>query len=94
MLDITLRGIDQQLADRIKAHARDKDLTLNEAIIQLLRQATGLEATTQSMREIGQDIASLTGTFSGDETRAFREALTALESVHPDDLLRRSSTGK
>lgn len=87
MLDYLIRGVDDELAERIKAYAREQGLTLNEAMLRLLRRATGLDDGGEQA-PLQQDIAALSGTFSSEETRAFREALSAFEAVDPDALLR------
>ena len=76
-----LRGIDGELAERIKTIARDRKWALNDVILHLLRQALGLTEEDISSRGMRGDIATLGGTWAADEAAAFREALTKGKSV-------------
>ncbi|KAA2284229.1 hypothetical protein [Arenimonas fontis] len=82
MADFLLRDIDERVAERIKEIARQKGWPLNDVILLLLKQALGL-VEPEPPPEPG-DIARLTGAWSDDETRAFAEAMAALNSL-PDD---------
>ncbi|HLS83802.1 MAG TPA: hypothetical protein VK016_03975 [Arenimonas sp.] len=82
MADFLLRDIDERVAERIKEIARQKGWPLNDVILMLLKQALGL-VEPEPAPEPG-DIARLTGAWSDDETKAFAEAMDALNSL-PDD---------
>lgn len=82
MPDFLVRDIDAKLAERIKTMARDRGWPINDVILHLLKQATGL-AEPEPAKEPG-DIARLAGAYQGTESDAFMEALKALESL-PDD---------
>lgn len=82
MPDFALRGIDEVLAERIKAHAREHGLTLNEAILDLLRRATGLATSTDANGNAPlQDVAHLGGMWSAEEMQAMRQAIRAFENL-------------
>jgi hypothetical protein len=76
--DILVRNIDEVVADRIKAIARDKQWSINEVILQLLRQGLGFSDDDVLHRET-QDIALLAGAWDARETAAFRSAIEAFE---------------
>ncbi len=78
MPDILVRNIDEQLAERIKAIAREKQWSINEVILQLLRQGLGFSGEDIFRREM-HDIAVLAGTWDPKETAAFRSAVEAFE---------------
>jgi hypothetical protein len=82
--DFLLRGIDVAIAERIKMIARDRNWSINDVIIHLLKQALHLtdEDITTSKH---QDIAMLGGTWAPDEAAAFRSALEAFESLPEDE---------
>lgn len=86
MPDFMLRGIDGELAERIKTIARDRKWALNDVILHLLRQALGLTEEDISSRGMRGDIATLGGTWAADEAAAFREALQAFETLPADEL--------
>jgi hypothetical protein len=81
-----LRGIDGELAERIKTIARDRKWALNDVILHLLRQALGLTEEDISSRGMRGDIATLGGTWAADEAAAFREALAAFEVLPVEEL--------
>ncbi|GGA82598.1 hypothetical protein GCM10011521_21180 [Arenimonas soli] len=82
MADFLLRDIDERIAERIKEMARQKGWPLNDVILHLLKQALGI-IEPEPAPEPG-DIARLTGSWNDDESRAFAEAMEALNSL-PDD---------
>jgi predicted NAD/FAD-dependent oxidoreductase len=82
MADFLLRDIDERVAERIKEMARQKGWPLNDVILHLLKQALGI-VEPEPAPEPG-DIARLTGSWNDDESRAFAEAMAALNSL-PDD---------
>lgn len=82
MADFLLRDIDERVAERIKEIARQKGWPLNDVILLLLKQALGL--VEPEPPPIPGDIARLTGAWNDDETKAFAEAMAALNNL-PDD---------
>ncbi|HET8941952.1 MAG TPA: hypothetical protein VFN13_08190 [Rudaea sp.] len=80
MPDILVRNIDDALAERIKAIARERDWSINEVIVHVLRHSLGLGGEDIGPREI-HDVAMLGGTWDPSETDAFRNALEAFEQV-------------
>jgi hypothetical protein len=82
--DFLLRGIDAAIAERIKILARDRNWSINDVILHLLKQA--LKLTEEDITTPGhQDIAMLGGTWAPDEAAAFRSALEAFESLPEDE---------
>ena len=80
MPDFVLRGIDGEIAERIKLIARQKNWAINDVILHLLKQSLGMtdeDITGRGMR----DIATLGGTWAADENAAFRAALEAFENL-------------
>jgi hypothetical protein len=78
--DILIRNIEEIVAERIKAIARERDWSINEVIIHLLKRGLGFEADDIFHREM-HDIAVLAGTWDSRETAAFRNAVEAFEQV-------------
>lgn len=93
MPDFLLRGIDPPLAEQIKAVARDRNIPLNDAIIDLIRRglaaaADGTSTTAHAEGMAGpRDIAHLGGTWDADEAAAFRAAMEALQGIPNGDVL-------
>lgn len=80
MPDILVRNIDEALAERIMALARERKWSINDVILHALRHGLGLGSDELSLREVN-DIARLAGTWDHDEAAAFREAMQALEQI-------------
>lgn len=81
MPDLMVRGISDALAERIKRHARERGLTLNQTVLELLenglRSGPSVHETLMPM----QEMRILGGTWSAEEAQAFREALAAIERL-------------
>jgi hypothetical protein len=78
--DILVRNIDETIAERIKTLARERNWSINEVVIHLLRHSLGLGGDDIGHREI-HDVAVLAGTWDPKESAAFRTALEAFEKV-------------
>jgi hypothetical protein len=83
--DILVRHIEDSVAERIKAIARERDWTINDVILHILRHSLGFGGDDIQRREI-HDIASLGGAWDSRETAAFRTALEAFEQVQGQPL--------
>lgn len=87
MPDFMVRGIDEQLALRIKDYARDRQLTLNDGVLELI--AAGLDsraahvALSGGPRAEGSDreVRTIGGSWDSAEASAFADALRALERL-------------
>ncbi|MEO8804226.1 MAG: hypothetical protein ABI304_08015 [Rudaea sp.] len=80
MPDILVRNIDDAIAERIKAIARERNWSINEVIVHVLRHSLGLGGEDVVQRDI-HDVAMLGGTWDPREADAFRTALEAFEQV-------------
>jgi len=78
--DILVRNIDEAIAERVKVLARERNWSINEVIVHLLRHSLGLGGEDLVHREI-HDVAVLAGTWDPKESAAFRTALEAFEKV-------------
>lgn len=87
MPDYLIRGIDEKLALRIKDYVRDRQVTLNDGVLELL--AAGLDsraahvALSGGARAEGGDrqVRTIGGSWDSDEASAFADALRALERL-------------
>jgi len=75
-----VRNIEEPVAERIKAIARERNWSINEVILHLLRHGVGLGGEDVARREV-HDVAVLSGTWDPRETAAFRTALEAFERM-------------
>jgi hypothetical protein len=83
--DFLLRGIDNAIADRVKELARERNWSINDVILHLLKQALGMSEEDIGAAREHQDIATLAGTWDPAESAAFRAALEAFESLPEDE---------
>ncbi len=79
--DILVRNIEETLAERIKAIARERNWSLNDVILHILRQGVGLGGE-DLINRVTQDIAMLPGAWDPSESAAFRSAVDAFESMN------------
>ena len=99
MPDILVRNIDEAVAERIKTIAREREWSINEVIIYVLKHALGFggEDITRRERDM-HDVAVLAGTWDPKESAAFRTALEAFEKVDGkplfDDQANRAKAGQ
>lgn len=84
MPDFLLRGIDNALAERIKDIARERNWSINDVILSLVRRGLG-EGEDFAVEPVARDIAHLGGTWKPDESDAFRKALEAFERLPESD---------
>lgn len=80
MPDIVIRHIDDAMADRIKAVARERKWTINEVVLHVLRHGLGLEHGDPVWLQ-SNDIAHLAGTWGNEEAKAFNDAMKAFEDT-------------
>jgi hypothetical protein len=79
--DIVIRGIDNDMAERIKEIARLNNMPINDVMLKLLRQALKLDEQTLAVANPRQDIARMGGAWHKDETDALRDAIAAFEKM-------------
>lgn len=80
MADISLRGLDDNTAKRLKSEARRRGLSVNTFVIQLIRQGIGLRKP-ENRQETHHDLDSLAGTWSEDEVSTFLKAVADFEQI-------------
>lgn len=81
MPDLLLRDISEALAQSVKLYARDRGLTLNQAVLQLLE--AGLQRPPSREENITHmaETRTLGGIWNSDESSAFNAAVRALERI-------------
>lgn len=87
MKQTTVRGIDNNLARRLREEARRRGLSVNRTILLLLRQATGLAAPFEpptSEAERFTDLDHLAGTWSEQDADEFDRAVEDFSRVEED----------
>jgi plasmid stability protein len=72
MKNISVRGIDDETASRLKAEAARRKTSVNTLVVQLLRSGVGLRPEGPRIREF-HDLDRLAGTWSEVDYREFME---------------------
>jgi hypothetical protein len=81
MHQLTIRGFDEALERRIRDLARREGISLNRAVMRLLRRGAGLDPDAARATVVGSSLDDLIGTWSDEDERQLRSALRDLEQV-------------
>ena len=85
MNQLTIRGFDPELEAEIRRLAERQRLSLNQAVLSLLRRGAGLDQPEgQDSGRIGSSLDHLAGTWSNEEARAMAEVEADFERVDPE----------
>lgn len=84
MKQLTVRGFDKPLEDRIRSVARSEHVSLNRAALLLLRRGAGLEGEAKPRDVIGDSLDGFIGDWTDDEAREFEQAVSIFETVDED----------
>ncbi|MHC4548610.1 MAG: hypothetical protein ACYTEZ_07515 [Planctomycetota bacterium] len=83
MKQLTIRGFDKELERRIRRLARTEGISLNKAVLRLLRKGAGLAEDKDRREVVGDSLDALVGTWTPQESRAFAKAVRDLERIDP-----------
>ena len=79
---LTVRGLDQALIERIRRLANQDGISLNQAVLKLLRRGAGIGAPQGGRSVVGASLDHLIGTWTRDEAEAMDRALADLSDTH------------
>jgi len=82
-VQLTIRGVDDQLRRALQVEARARGLSLNRCIVDLLRQATGLAARSASPATY-DDLDELAGTWTAAEAAEFGQRIAEQRAIDTD----------
>lgn len=82
MRQITIRLTDEALQQAVEETARREDISLNKAVVRLLRRGAGLDPEPATI--IGNSLDHLFGTWTEEEYQEFVEATRIFEEIDPD----------
>ncbi|MHA6205594.1 hypothetical protein ACXU4B_14315 [Dyella soli] len=88
MPDLVIRHIDNLMAERIKALAKDRQWSINDVVLYALRHGLGMTSSNvfaETMLDPG-DLTTLSGQWDAKEKAAFQEAMQALSRTAPTQL--------
>lgn len=82
MKQLTIRGLDDELADHVRRLAAEEGISLNQAVLRLLRKGAGLDGGSRHHRDvIGSELDPFIGTWSEDEELRVMDAVADFERV-------------
>jgi len=79
MTTMTLRGIDETLAQTLKELAREQGVSLNALTLRLIREASGIDKRKRT--KVHYDLDMLAGTWCKEEEDAFQATTRPLEAI-------------
>ncbi len=79
MASLTIRGIDDITAKRLKELAKREGLSVNALLLKILRQTLGIDKKKRGV--IYTDLDELAGTWTEEEYQAFLKRIEPFEEV-------------
>ena len=83
MTSLTIHALDEQLAAQIKRRARERSVSMNEVVKQILAEGLGIKVP--SVPPHRDDFAGFCGTWKADEAKAFDVRVADTGRVDPGD---------
>jgi len=81
MKQLTIRGFDDVLQQRIEQVAQEEGTSLNKAALLLMRRGAGIPTGKARPDVIGHSLDAFIGTWSEEEERELLEAVEIFEQV-------------
>jgi len=79
---LTVRGFDPELLRRIRALSEREGISLNKAVLRLLRRGAGIEEPPPGSADtIGSALDDLIGTWTDEEADELRRSIEAFEAI-------------
>ena len=79
MATMTLRGIDEKMAEALKERAQKEGTSINAVTLRLIRESLGLDKRKRNV--IYNDLDHLAGTWSQEEVAEFERNTAVFEKV-------------
>lgn len=79
MDQLTIRGFDDELADYIRDLARREGISLNRAVLRLVRRGANLDDPDADV--VGSSLDHFVGTWTAEEADAFDRALADFSRI-------------
>jgi len=81
MEQLTIRGFEEELVLRIKKLARSEGISLNQAVLRLLRKGAGLSERKETPDVVGSSLDHFIGTWSSEEAEEIERAIADFEEI-------------
>ena len=82
MTTMTLRGVDDAIAAVLKEKARQEETSVNAVMLRILRESLGIDKKKRTA--VYNDLDSLAGTWSSQDSDDFLRATAVFEKVDED----------
>ena len=79
---ISLRGIDEELAESLKKTAEKTGGSINKTVLEILRKSLGL--SSKKRERVFHDLDDLAGTWSDDDWEQFKKATRHFAGIDKD----------
>jgi hypothetical protein len=83
MKAVTIRGVEPEVAQKLKITAKEKGLSVNQLIIDLIKTNLGLKKEKEFSREY-DDLDDLFGRWSDDEFEEINSTVTHGRKIDPE----------
>jgi len=83
MKAVTIRGVDNELAEKLKTMAKKQGKSVNQLIIELIKNSLGLKKEKKFSREY-DDLDDLFGRWSEDEFNAVEGKISRERCIDPE----------
>lgn len=84
MNQLTLRGFDQGLEERIQQLARQEHISLNKAALKLMRRGAGLTIAETDANLVGDRLNAFIGSWGAKQAEEFEAAVNVFEEIDPE----------
>ncbi len=81
MYQLTVRGLDAELADSIRRLARQERMSVNQAVLRLLRRGAGLADDQGSVDTVGSSLDGFMGSWTRQQGDEMDRALQDIEGI-------------
>ena len=81
MKQLTIRGFDEELTLRIKRLALNEGISLNQAVLRLLRKGANLGEKTDKSDVVGSSLNHMIGTWTEKEAEEIERAIADFEEI-------------
>ena len=81
MQQLTIRGFGKELEEKIRSLAKEEDISLNKAVVRLLRRGAGLDEASAAEDVIGSSLDHLAGTWSAEDAEHMEKVEQDFEHI-------------
>lgn len=81
MNQLTLRGLDKELDQRVRRLAQKERTSLNKAALHLMRRGAGMESTAAQSCAIGDRLDDFIGSWTAAQAAEFDKAVATFEGI-------------